>query len=60
MKTKIAALFLVAVAMLNSACEKHKWSETQQLFKQGEHGEAKGEHSEAASHGDAKSAEPKH
>ncbi len=59
MKTKIAALFLAAFALLTSACEQHKWSETQKLFKQGEHSEAKGEHGDSGSHGEGKATEEK-
>ena len=37
MKTKITALILAAAAMLSTACEQHKWDETKQLYKEGEH-----------------------
>ncbi len=60
MKTKITALLLAAFALLTSACEQHKWSETKQLFKEGEHSEAKGEHGKAESHGEKKPNEAKH
>ena len=60
MKTKIAALLLAAFAMLMPACEQHKWSETKQLFNEGEHSEAKGEHGKAEPHADKKTEEAKH
>jgi hypothetical protein len=71
MKTKITAALFAISAMLTAACEQHKWSETNQLFKaHGEHGEhghahdAAGEHDKAGSHDEKKageqSAAPKH
>ena len=60
MKTKIAALLLAAFAMLISACEQHKWDETQKLFKEGQHAESKGEHGKAEPHGEKKAEEAKH
>lgn len=56
MKTKIAAAFLAVAAMLPTACEQHKWSETSQLFKEhGEHGAGHGdEHGKAGAHGEKK------
>lgn len=59
MKTKIAALTLAAMALINSACEKHRWDETKKLFKEGEHGEAKGGHEGGESRGEAKPGEEK-
>jgi hypothetical protein len=53
MKTKIAALLLAAVALLTNACEQHKWSETQKLFKDSEPS-AKPDKVEAAKTADAK------
>lgn len=59
MKTKIAAALFAVAAMLTSACEQHKWSETSKLFKShgdhADHGDAHGEkkadaHGEAAKH----------
>jgi hypothetical protein len=51
MKTKIVALLFALAGMFITSCEKHKWSETNQLFKShGEHGEA---HGTTAEHGDA-------
>jgi len=32
MKTKIAALLFAVAAMLTTACEQQKWSDTKQLF----------------------------
>lgn len=60
MKTKIAALLLVAFAMFTSACEQHKWDETSKLFKSGGHGQAEGEHGKADAHGEKKPGEAKH
>ena len=53
MKTKIAAITLAAAAMLTTACEQHKWDETKQLFKEGEHGKAEAQ-------GEKKTEEAKH
>jgi hypothetical protein len=57
MKTKIAAALLATAAMVTTACDQHKWSETSQLFKShgdhAEHGAASG-HGEAAAHGEKK------
>jgi hypothetical protein len=48
MKTKIVAVLFALAGVFITSCEKHKWSETSQLFKShGEHAE----HGEA--HGDA-------
>ena len=48
MKTKIVAALFALAGMLITSCEKHKWSETNQLFQShgehAEHGEAHGEH----------------
>lgn len=60
MKTKTAALLLAAIAMLTPACEQHKWEETSKLFKEGEHGEAKGEHGKTDVHEEKKADEAKH
>jgi hypothetical protein len=52
MKTKIAAALFAIAAMLTSACEQHKWSETSQLFKaHGEHGD---DHGKADAHAEKK------
>ena len=59
MKTKIAAITLATAAMFSTACEQHKWDETKQLFKDGEHG-AKAEHGGAETHGEKKAGEAKH
>ncbi len=56
MKTPIAALLLAAFALLTTACEQHKWSETKQLFKSGE---SHGGHEKAGSHGEQKPADEK-
>jgi hypothetical protein len=51
MKTKIVALLFALAGMLITACEEHKWSETNQLFKShGEHGDA---HGKTGEHGAA-------
>jgi len=52
MKTKIVAALFAFAGMLITSCEKHKWSETNELFKShhGEHGEA---HGETGEHADA-------
>ena len=67
MKTKIAAIVIAAFALLTSACEQHKWSETQKLFKEGEHGKesaehgkAAGDHAKAEAHGEKNAEEAKH
>ena len=56
MKTKIAAAILAVAAMLPTACEQHKWSDTSQLFKEhGEHGTDHGDgHGKADAHGEKK------
>ena len=61
MKTKIAAISFAIVTMLATACEQHKWSETQKLFKEGEHGEkAAAEQGNAEATGEKKAEEAKH
>ncbi|MFZ4767817.1 MAG: hypothetical protein ACOYMN_22950 [Roseimicrobium sp.] len=55
MKTKTAAAFLALAAMLPTACERHKWEETKQLFEKhdshGGAGHGEGEHGKADAHG---------
>lgn len=59
MKTKIAAALLAIAAMLPTACEQHKWSETKQLFKA--HEEHGADHAKAGeTHGEKKAEAPKH
>ena len=60
MKKKIALLALAAAAFLPTACERHKWDETKQLFKEGEQASG-GDHGKASEHGDKKKEDaPKH
>lgn len=60
MKTRITAILLASFAVLTSSCEKHKWEETQKLFKGGEHAGPGVEHGKAGSHGGSKAGEAKH
>jgi hypothetical protein len=61
MKTKIVAALFAVAAMLTPACEQHKWSETNQLFKShGDHAEQghshghdkSGDHAKPEAHGE--------
>jgi len=59
MKATFAALSLLAICLLTSACEQHKWSETQKLFQEHEApGHEAAGHEGSATNKEEKKAEP--